>query len=522
MERESFENQEVANALNSSFIPIKIDREERPDIDRIYMNYVQATNGGRGGWPMNVFITPNLEPVFGGTYWPGPNAMSVLGGGHPGFLGVLDRVKNVWETEPERCLLSAKDVVEQLRNFAQEGKLVKDDEDGPEIELLEDVYDHFTKKFDQKYAGFGVEPKFPTPANLAFLLLLDKFQETVRDIVGIKECENAKSMVVATLRNMTRGGIHDQVGSGFARYSVTKDWSLPHFEKMLYDQGQLLDVYVDAFLVTGDAEILGAVYDIANYLTTPPMAAASGGFYSSEDADSFYQKSDTEKREGAFYVWTRKELVSILGERDADVAGKFYNVKENGNVAPEFDAHDELLNQNVLCISSTPEGLAKEFGLSKDEIVKILKESKKKLLEHRNAERPRPDLDDKIVVAWNGLAIGALSRASSMLQSIPGAERATECRDAAMRAVAFIKKELFDPQSGEMKRVFREGAGTAPAFADDYAYFIDGLIELYEATFDDEYLQFADILQSKSIWLMNLQIYSNMTFRNTNTAFLGQ
>ena len=284
---------------------------------------------------------------------------------------------------------------------------------------------------------------------------------------------------------------------------MTKDWSLPHFEKMLYDQGQLLNTYLDAFLLTGDAEMLGVVYDIVTYLTSPPLAAPTGGFYSSEDADSLYRSGDKEKREGAFYVWTTRELKQKLGEKDAEIVGEFYGVKPSGNVAPENDAHDELLNQNVLSIVTDSDTIAKKHGLSKEDIMQILKAGRKKLQAHRDKERPRPGLDDKIVVGWNGLAIGALARASSVLQSIPGSEQAKESLEAAIKAASFIKRELFNAKSGEMIRVYREGKGDAPAFADDYAYLISGLIELYEATFDDQWLEFADILQrtqNKLFW----------------------
>lgn len=507
MERESFENEHVAEVLNNHFIPIKIDREERPDIDRIYMQYVQATTG-HGGWPMNVFITPDLEPVFGGTYWPGPEASAVTHGAHPGFLGVLERVRNLWETQRERCVESAKSVSEQLKEFAQEGmlnaaKATQDDSDGPELELLEEAAAHFEQKYDKTYGGFGNAPKFPTPANLSFLLQLVQFPPEVQDIVGRDECANARHMVLHTLRSINRGGIHDQIGYGFARYSVTQDWSVPHFEKMLYDQGQLLNVYLDAFLITGDAEMLGAVYDIVAYLTSPPIAAPNGGFHSSEDADSLYRPSDKEKREGAFYVWTSKELQQILGPRDAEIVGQFYGVKRHGNVAPEHDAHDELLDQNVLAVVSSSEALANEHGLSKEDIMQILKAGRKKLQEHRDLERPRPGLDDKIVAGWNGLAIGALARASSVLHSIPGSEQAKESLNAATKAVDFIRKELLDQETGVLRRVYREGAGDTPAFADDYAYLISGLIELYEVTFDDQYLALADTLQktqNKMFW----------------------
>ena len=283
---------------------------------------------------------------------------------------------------------------------------------------------------------------------------------------------------------MNKGGIHDQIGTGFARYSVTKDWSLPHFEKMLYDQSQLLSVYLDAYLMTRSPEHLSAVHDIATYLTSPPMHAASGGFFSSEDADSLYRPNDKEKREGAFYVWTLKEFQYVLGDRDAEILAKYYNVKDEGNVAPEHDAHDELINQNVLAVTSTPTDLAKQFGLPEEKVNKILTEGRQKLLEHRNKERPRPGLDDKIVVSWNGLAIGALAQTSAALSS-QDPTRSKEYLAAAEKAAAFLQKHLYNPESKTLIRVWREGPGDAPGFADDYAYLISGLIHLYEATFNE-------------------------------------
>jgi uncharacterized protein YyaL (SSP411 family) len=233
MERESFENREVAALLNASFIPIKLDREERPDIDRIYMNYVQATTGS-GGWPLNVFLTPDLEPIFGGTYWPGPSSTTALKDSI-GFLGILEKIRDTWQKERQRCLDSAKEITAQLKEFAQEGLISRSGEgepDGLDLELLEEAYEHYAAKYDAEYAGFGGSPKFPTPVNLAFLLKLSQYPSAVADIVGQKECDHAKEMVLNTLKAMTRGGLHDQVGNGFARYSVTRDWSLPHFEKM--------------------------------------------------------------------------------------------------------------------------------------------------------------------------------------------------------------------------------------------------------------------------------------------------
>ncbi|KAJ4369997.1 hypothetical protein N0V83_005761 [Neocucurbitaria cava] len=499
MERESFENQEVANLLNESFIPIKIDREERPDVDRIYMNYVQATTGS-GGWPLNVFITPDLEPIFGGTYWPGPGSTMGMGE-HIGFVGILEKIRDVWKNQRQRCLESAKEITTQLRGFAEDGNISRmndADHDGLDLELLDEAYEHFKRKYDQVHAGFGGAPKFPTPANLHFLLKLSQYPSAVADVVGAKDCTYAKDMVLATLDAMNKGGIHDQIGNGFARYSVTKDWSLPHFEKMLYDQTQLLPVYLDAYLMTKSPEHLAAVHDIATYLTSAPMQAENGGFYSSEDADSLYRPNDQEKREGAFYVWNLKELQGILGDRDAEIIARYYNVKDEGNVAPEHDAHDELINQNVLAIATTPAELAKQFALSEEEVKKTLSEGRQKLLEHRNKERPRPALDDKIVVSWNGLAIGALARTAAALSS-QNPTRSRQYLAAAEKAAAFIQKELYNSSSRTLTRVYREGPGDAPGFADDYAYLISGLIDLYEATFNDQYLRWADELQQSQL-----------------------
>lgn len=508
MERESFCSPEVAQLLNAHFIPIKIDREERPDIDAIYMNYVQATTGS-GGWPLNVFLTPDLEPVFGGTYWPGPdNSMTAVGTAVAqtvGFADILKKLRDVWIQQEGRCRESAKEITRQLREFAEEGVHShqmgeKGEGEGLELELLEEAYQHFRKKYDKTNGGFSTAPKFPTPVNLSFLLRLPQWPQTVKDVVGESECQDASNMAVHTLRRMARGGIRDQIGYGFARYSVTKDWSLPHFEKMLYDQAQLLDVYLDAFLSTRDPEMLGAVYDIATYLTSPPMGAPSGGFFSAEDADSYPSKSDTEKREGAYYVWSLKEFHDVLGDKDGDICARFYGVTADGNVASQNDPHDEFISQNVLNVTTTPSALAKKLGIPEASITQTLKAGRQKLREYRENHRPRPALDDKIIVCWNGLAIGALSRTSSALQSIDTV-KAAECLEAAISAVAFIKKELFDPQTKTLYRVYREGRGSTQGLCDDYAFFIHGLIDLYEATFDDSYLELADILQNRQIEL---------------------
>ena len=505
MERESFESTEVAEILNSHFIPIKIDREERPDIDAIYMNYVQATTGS-GGWPLNVFLTPELEPVFGGTYWPGPNnSMSAVGTAIEetvGFLDILKKMKTVWTQQEDRCRESAKEITKQLREFAQEGvhghgeqNGEKTEGDGLEVELLEEAYRHFERRYDKYNGGFSSAPKFPTPANLSFLLRLGLWPEIVRDVVGEEECANAKDMAITTLRKMARGGVRDQVGYGFARYSVTKDWSLPHFEKMLYDQAQLLDVYLDAFLITHDPEMLGAIYDIVIYLTSPPITGPNGGLFSAEDADSHPTKADAEKREGAYYVWTSKELQNILGPRDADIFSRFYGVKPDGNVAHQHDPHDELINQNVLHIVTTPSQLSKDLSFPEPTITSSLKSSRQKLREYRDANRPRPALDDKIVTCWNGLAISALSRSASALQSMDPSF-SSKCLQSALSTASFIRSSLYDEKTKTLYRIYSSGTrGSTLGLCDDYAFLIQGLLDLYEATYDESHLAFADELQ---------------------------
>jgi uncharacterized protein YyaL (SSP411 family) len=501
MERESFENADVAQVLNNKFIPIKLDREERPDLDRIYMNYVQATTGG-GGWPLNVFLTPDLEPLFGGTYWPGPSSSTTVKDSVD-FMSILKKMETIWREQRDRCMSSAKEITKQLREFAQEGLVSRDgidkdaEGDDMEIELLDETFEHFNLKYDRQYAGFGIQPKFPTPINLRFLLALSQYPQEVKDVLGEEDVQNARMMAIDTLKAMWLGGIKDQVGHGFARYSVTRDWSLPHFEKMLYDQVQLLPAYLDAYLLTKEQQLLDATIDIVTYLTSPPMAREGGGFFSSEDADSYYRASDSEKREGAFYVWALKELTTILGEHDADVCARHWNVQENGNVQPEFDAHDELMNQNVLAVTKSAEAIAKELGLTEEAVLKTLADGREKLRKHRETERPRPMLDDKVVLSWNGLAISALARTGASLAKVQPDVSKTSL-DAAIKTAEFLKTSMVDQETNQMRRVFREGLGDAPAFADDYAFLIGGLIDLYEATWDEQWLEWADELQSKS------------------------
>lgn len=493
MERESFENEETASILNRAFIPVKVDREERPDIDRIYMNFVQATTGS-GGWPLNVFLTPDLEPVFGGTYWPGPMVSTFQD--QVDFLGILNKLSAVWVEQQDRCRQDSVQILQQLKDFASEGTLsdrLGEGSDSIDIELLEEATQHFANTFDKKNGGFGSAPKFPTPSKLAFLLRLGQCPQAVLDIVGIEECQNAENMAITTLRKMARGGIHDHIGNGFARYSVTADWSFPHFEKMLYDNAQLLHLYLDAFLLSRDAEFLGVVYDIATYLIET-LGHPDGGFYSSEDADSYYKKGDDQKREGAYYVWTKREFENILGSQAEPVLSAFFNVTGHGNVDPENDPHDEFMDQNVLAIVSTPSALASRFGMKENEVVRIIKNGKADLREQRERERVPPAMDDKIVVSWNGIAIGALARTAAVIREFDPV-RSESYMTATLKAATFIKNNMYDEKTKILYRIWREGRGDTEGFADDYAFLIEGLIDLYETTFDDKWLQWADDLQ---------------------------
>ncbi|QIX02153.1 hypothetical protein AMS68_007670 [Peltaster fructicola] len=504
MAHESFEHPRIAQLLNEHFIPVKIDREERPDIDRQYMDFLQATSGG-GGWPLNVFVTPDLQPVFGGTYWPGPDSGRSRAG--TTFEDILKRVSLAWKEQESRIRESGKQITQQLREFAQEGtlgdraadsKIDDADANGVELDALEESYQHWLSRFDDKYGGFGGAPKFPTPMHLRHLLALDAFGEEVKEIVGEAETVNARHMVLRTLEGMRNGGIKDQVGHGFARYSVTRDWSLPHFEKMLYDNAQLLSLYLDAYLVTRQNIFLETVQDIAAYLTSAPMASPTGGINASEDADSAISSQDHEKSEGAFYVWTIDELSSLLDAKELEVVTKYWGVQANGNVDGRFDVQGELKGKNTLAVQITTADLAAHLNMTEHEITRTIATARQKVLAHREQNRPRPGLDDKIVTSWNGLAISGLARASAALQS-SHPDLSTQYLDAATKAATFIHTELYIQASKTLRRVYREGPGDTAGFAEDYAFLILGLIDLYEATFDSAWLEWAETLQQTQL-----------------------
>jgi uncharacterized protein YyaL (SSP411 family) len=528
MERESFCSREVAGILNSDFIPIKLDRETRPDLDEIYMSYVTATTGS-GGWPLNVFLTPDLQPVFGGTYWPGPRSETPIPKDSedekpPTFVDILYKMKDVWTTQRDKCLQSAADMTSQLQAFAEEGthsgseaSQRSEDSDPPEpldLDLIDDALEHFFSRYDSINGGFTTgpsSPKFPAPVTLTFLLRVGAsvtsthtrfgFPTPLPGIIGKESCTRAASMVLHTLMAISRSALRDQLGHGFHRYSVTADWNLPHFEKMLYDNAQLLSCYCDAWALGRDPEILGTIYSLVEYLTDPesPIVRPEGGWYASEDADSVPTNPSADgaahaKKEGAFYVWTFKRFGQLLGDRDATIIARHFGVKPDGNVPAQLDIHDEFLSQNTLHIAATPSKLAQEFGLPEDEIVRIIKAGRKKLAEHRNTTRPKPEVDTKFITSWNALAIISLANAAYTLGTFDK-ERAQRCRDAATKALSFIKANLYDESTGHLTRVYQGGRRDNTAFLDDYAYLVEALLWTYDLTFDDSYRQWAAQLQ---------------------------
>ncbi|KAF3922267.1 hypothetical protein ABW20_dc0104212 [Dactylellina cionopaga] len=492
MEHESFSNQQVAKALNSSFISIKVDREERPDVDRIYMNFVTALTGS-GGWPLNVFLTPNALPIFGGTYWPGPGGSTFRG---PDFLSVVSKMENMWKTDKEKVLSGAVSVTESLRQMNGDRPQSDQDPGNITVETLKNALVHFQRRFDSGYGGFTRAPKFPNEVNISYLLAVARPPKSLRNQISEKEKDLALMMATETLTKIADGGIHDHIGHGFARYSVTRDWSLPHFEKMSYTNSLLMNCYLDAWLITKDNNLMSSVVDIAEYFTKDALLHKRGdeiAFYSAEDADS--RNVDGEKKEGAFYVWSKAELDIILNQDEAELAASYWNVRKDGNVASEHDSHEELTNQNVLCVIKSIQDLAKEFSLSEGDASEIMERAKSKLLKHRTAYRQRPQLDDKILTSWNGLAITALACTAAATEH-PYPEFSQNCLQFAEAAAKFIKKYLYDDTTKRLKRVYSLGSvGEAEGLIDDYANMISACIALYEATFDGSYIEWAADLQ---------------------------
>ncbi len=472
MERESFESEEIAGLLNRDYVPIKVDREERPDVDRIYMTFVQATTGG-GGWPMSVWLTPERQPFFGGTYFPPETRW-----GHPGFGSILTQIAEAWRQDREKIEESARDVVSQLeKQVAVEPGITGAGGGIIDPRNQESGFFVFRRTFDSQLGGFGGAPKFPRPSVFNFLL---------RYYARTKNRE-ALDMVLLTLREMAKGGMNDQLGGGFHRYSVDERWFVPHFEKMLYDQAQLAISYLDAYQITGDPQYANTARRTLDYVLRD-MTGPEGGFYSAEDADSVINPEEPAvKGEGAFYIWSADEIRDLVGQPAADWFCHRYGAADGGNVAN--DPHNEFTGRNILYQAASAEETAEVFGRPVEEVREGLKDAEKILLEARS-RRVRPHLDDKILTAWNGLMISALARAGAVLEE-------PRYSHAARRAAEFIIGKLYDAASGMLLRRYREGDAAIHGFLDDYAMFAQALLDLYEAQFDFRHLDLAVKLTEK-------------------------
>ena len=449
MERESFENREIAELLNAHFVCIKVDREERPDVDRVYMTAMQAMRMG-GGWPLNVFLTPALQPFFGGTYFPPASRR-----GMPGLDDVLAHVHGAWLEKRDAIERSGAQVLELLRSMAEPGEGA-----APYARLADECADALARSHDEAEGGFGSSPKFPSTVNLNFL-----WRYWAADPAGRPA---ARHMPLRQLEAMRVGGIHDHVGGGFHRYSTDREWLVPHFEKMRYDQALILDAFVDGWLVTRDERWAAVARGIVEYVLHD-LTSEGGAFFCGEDADS-------EGEEGLFYVWTPEQLVSALGVERARVVAEHWDLTPQGN----FEKGASILHE-----VREPDAAA----------TAVLAEARPVLLAARS-QRPRPHLDDKVLTAWNGMMIAALARASRALGEPAWA-------DAAVRAAEFAWKALRDEPSGALHRRWREGEVGEAGQLDDYAHLSRGYLELFAATHDARWLtravQLADAMLAR-LW----------------------
>jgi uncharacterized protein len=446
MERESFENPDIARIMNAHFVNVKVDREERPDLDQIYMNAVQAMTG-RGGWPMSVFLTPELEPFFGGTYFPPSDSR-----GMPGFPRVLLSVNRAWEERRDEIKQSAAEMTDRLRAMTA---VERGDASGTLIfEHLDRAAKALSDQFDSLNGGFGHAPKFPHPMDLRVLLRQAARTGDTR----------ARHIVVHTLEKMARGGIYDHLGGGFARYSTDDRWLVPHFEKMLYDNALLASTYLEALQFTGEPFFGQVARETLDYVLGR-MTSPEGGFYSTEDADS-------EGEEGKFYVWSLREILSLLGDERGKTFAYVYDVSPSGNWE----------GRNILNLPRTIAQAAKLLGRDEDELTAELAASRAVLLAAREKRIP-PGKDAKVLVSWNGLMIAALAPAGRLLQE-------PRYLDAARSAAAFILGRMRGAD-GRLLHTYKDGRATLNAYLDDYACLIDGLTRLYEATGEPRWLDAA-------------------------------
>lgn len=459
MEREIFENDKMAELMNKYFVSIKVDREERPDVDRVYMTALQAMTGS-GGWPMSMFLTPELKPFYGATYIP-PNSKY----GMPGFEDLVNEINNAWKTRRTEIENSGNTIIKHISQFTAQ----KSESKSLNEEIFKKGIDQFKGGFDEEYGGFGSAPKFPRPVGLNFLM---------RAYARYGD-EDVLKMVIRTLFQMAMGGIYDHLGGGFHRYSVDRFWIVPHFEKMLYDQAQLVSVYLDVYQLTKEKSFADAARDVLDYVERK-LTNPEGGFYSAEDAESALDSSKPdEKEEGAFYVWEKDEIDELLGEKNSEIFCYYFEVGSRGNAPAGSDPHNVFMNKNILHQAYSLSDTSDKFKITADKTDKILTESKKILFEARE-KRPRPHLDDKVLTSWNGLMISAFAKAYNVL----GDEKYIEL---AKKSAGFILRNLFKDKV--LLHRYRDGEARYDGTLEDYAFFIQALVDLYEAYFDEKYLE---------------------------------
>jgi len=460
MERESFEDHEVAALLNEAFVCIKVDREERPDIDAVYMEAARMMSGG-GGWPLTIVMTPDKRPFFAATYLPKTSRF-----GRPGMMELVPRIAELWSSRRDELVDTAGRVTSAMRSQAAPSR-------GAELgtDVMDEAYGQLRSAFDSEHGGFGTAPKFPTPHQLLFLLRYwNRTGET-----------EALAMVESTLRAMRRGGVYDHVGFGFHRYSTDAEWLLLHFEKMLYDQAMLTMAYTEAHLATGDVDYERTARELIEYVLRD-MTDERGAFHSAEDADS-------EGVEGKFYVWDSSEVRDVLGEEDAGFAADVFGLTGAGNVRDE--ASGRQTGANVLHLPAAPANLAARMDVSEDELLERIESVRAKLFDSR-AERVRPHLDDKVLTDWNGLMIAALARAAQAFDEPAYAEAARRCAE-------FLLDAMRD--DGRLLHRYRDGEAAIKATDDDYAFLAMGLFDLYEATHEPRYLSESARLTSEMLSL---------------------
>jgi len=451
MAHESFEHPEVAKLMNEAFVSIKVDREERPDIDNVYMSSCQMMTGG-GGWPLSIIMTPDKKPFFAATYIPREDRFGLIG-----MLELIPRIRELWTTQQGEALTLSNRIATALRQTSQNAP-------GEELHeaSLELTYEQLAQRFDEQHAGFGSAPKFPTPHNLLFLLRYWKRSGNRR----------ALEMVGKTLQAMQRGGIYDHVGFGFHRYSTDSQWLVPHFEKMLYDQPMLAMAYTEAYQATAKEDYGKTAREIFTYVLRD-MRAPEGGFYSAEDADS-------EGEEGKFYLWTREEVRQALGNEEADFIAKVFNIEKDGNFVEQ--ATGRRSGVNILHLRKSFGELTSDLNMSQHDLQKHLEGIRQKLFAYRK-KRIHPMKDDKILTDWNGLMIAALAKGAQAFDE-------PEYAEAARHTADFILGNMRKPD-GRLLHRYRDGQAGIEANLDDYAFLVWGLIELYEAVFDLRYLKVA-------------------------------